>query len=165
MFLFLFIIIIIIIIILFNNNTCEKMADIVPYDENKLHIEKSNKCCLVEKQYIQNNSINGGDFKYIYTVKHDEECNPNKYDMYNKEILMDNNNCNSENSNLGSCRMINNECVDFVTKNYCDTIPGMVWSNKTCNNPLEFVWKDNIIRNVPEKNNDGVFTMFPEKQE
>jgi hypothetical protein len=31
----------------------------------------------------------GGDFKYIYTVKHDEECNPNKYDMYNKEILMD----------------------------------------------------------------------------
>ena len=164
MFLFLFIIIIII-IILFNNNTCEKMADIVPYDENKLHIEKSNKCCLVEKQYIQNNSINGGDFKYIYTIKHDEECNPNKYDMYNKEILMDNENCNSENSNLGSCRMINNECVDFVTKKYCNTIPGMVWSDKTCNNPLEFVWKDNIIRNVPEKNNDGVFTMFPEKEE
>jgi hypothetical protein len=85
--------------------------------------------------------------------------------MYNKEILMNNENCDVKNNKLGSCRMINNECVDFVTQTYCNTIPGMIWSDKTCNNPLEFVWKDNIIRNVPEKNNDGVFTMFPEKQE
>jgi hypothetical protein len=76
-----------------------------------------------------------------------------------------NENCNNENTTLGSCRLINNECIEFVDKKFCDSVPGMTWSTKTCNNPLDFVWEDRIIRNVPKKDkDDGSYIMFPEKQ-
>jgi hypothetical protein len=60
--------------------------------------------------------------------------------------------------------MGHNECTDFVDKSFCDQVKDMVWSEKTCQNQLEFVWQDKIIRKIPEKDkNDGSYVMFPEK--
>ena len=155
-------IILIFILIRFNNN--ENMTN-TPN-------EKNTKCCLIEKQYLQDNkSIYNGNFKYLYTKKENKDCNLFNYDLNNnKQLLIDgvnnwsNEKCNDINSNLGSCRINNNECIEFVDKQYCDKIPGMIWSQKTCHNPLEFNWEDKIIRKIPEINkDDGTFVMFPEK--
>lgn len=164
--LIIFIVIILILIILISRNT-EKMTNV---KDETIH-NFNTKCCLVEKKYLPDDkSLHGGNFKYIYTSKEKSECNPSLYDIdNNKQLLMDginnwsNEKC-SDNSDLGSCRMINNECIDFVNKDFCDKVPGMVWSEKTCNNPLEYVWQDRIIRNIPEKDkNDGSYIMFSEK--
>jgi hypothetical protein len=168
----LLLIIIFIILILFSNKI-ERMTNIVPYsDQDKLIPDVNIKCCFVEKKYLpDNNYLNGGNFKYVYTNKENNECDPSLYDLNNnQQLLIDgvnnwsNEKCNEQSTNLGSCRLINNECVDFVDKKFCDSVPEMNWSNKTCNNPLEFVWKDRIIRNVPERDkDDGSYIMFPEK--
>lgn len=165
----LFIIVILIIII---NRKKEKMTDIVPSTNESLESNLKTKCCIVEKKYLPDN-INkfGGNFKYLYSNKENEECDPSLYDLNNnKQLLIDgennwnNNKCKEQNSIIGSCRLINNECIDFVDKEFCDKIPNMTWSKKTCNNPLEFIWKDRIIRNVPERDtHDGSFVLFPEK--
>ena len=156
---------IILIVLLFKFKNNENMTDILSNNNVK-------KCCLVEKQYLpDNNSMYGGNFKYTYATKEKEDCDLSKYELNNnKQLLIDgvnnwsNNNCTDKNSVLGSCRMINNECIDFVDKPFCDKIPGMVWSEKTCQNPLEFVWQDRIIRNIPKRDkDDGSYTMFPEK--
>lgn len=170
----LLLIIIFIIIILFNCKNTEKMTDVVPYsNEEELIPEPNTSCCLVEKKYLPNdNSLYRGDFKYMYSPKKNEMCNPSLYDLNNnQQLLIDgvnnwsNKNCNDQNTFLGSCRNINNECIDFVDQQFCNQISGMVWSGKTCQNPLEYVWQDRIIRSVPEKDkNDGSFIMFPEKQ-
>lgn len=156
-------IVIILILIIFSCRNVEKMTN----DQNK----SDKKCCLVEKKYLpDDNSLHGGDFKYVYNTKEKSDCDISLYDINNnKQLLIDgvnnwsNEKC-SDKSGLGSCRMINNECVDFVNKEFCDKVPGMVWSKKTCNNPLEYVWEDRIIRNIPEKDkSDGSYSMFPEK--
>jgi len=163
---------IILILILFTSKNKEFMTDIVPYNNLDETPDLNTKCCLIEKKYLQDdNSINKGDFKYVYTIKQNEECDPSNYELNNnKQLLIDgvnnwsNDKCSENISNLGSCRMINHECIDFVDKQFCDKVTGMVWSNKTCHNPLEFVWQDKIIRNVPEKDkDDGSYEMFPEK--
>jgi hypothetical protein len=171
----LFIIIsIILILILFTSKKKEFMTDIVPYRNNLDGIPDLNtKCCLIEKKYLQDdNSINRGDFKYIYAIKQNEECDPSNYELNNnKQLLIDkvnnwsNNKCNNNDSDLRSCRIMNNECIDFVDKPFCDKVQGMIWSDKTCHNPLDFIWQDKIIRNIPEidKKNDGSYEMFPEK--
>ena len=170
----LLLIIVLIIIILFKCNNTEKMTDIVPYsNKDDLTPNLKTKCCLVEKKYLADDTnIYGGNFKYIYTNKENDSCNLASYDLNNnKQLLIDgvnnwsNENCLDKVNSIGSCRVINNECIDFVDKQFCDKIPGMVWSDKTCNNPLEYVWKDRIVRNIPEKDkNDGTFSMFPEKE-
>jgi hypothetical protein len=148
------------------------MSNVAPYSNNNLKPDLKTKCCLVEKKYLPNdNYLYGGNFKYIYTNKENEDCNLALYDSNNnQQLLIDNVNnwsneqCHEQNNLLGSCRQINNECIDFVDKKFCNKIPGMVWSDKTCNNPLEYVWQDRIVRNIPEKDkNDGTFNMFPEK--
>ena len=136
------------------------MTDIVPYSKDDEIISNVNlKCCSIENKYLpNNNSLYHGDFKYIYNIKENEDCNPSLYEINNnQELLIDginnwsNKDCNNQNTVLGSCRNINNECINFVDKQFCDKISGMVWSEKSCNNPLEYVWKDRIVRNVPEK--------------
>ena len=150
------------------------MTNVVPYTPEYLKPDLKTKCCLIEKKYLpDNNKIFGGNFKYLYTSKENDGCDPSLYDLNNnQQLLIDNVNnwnnekCKEENSVVGSCRLIDNECIDFVDKKFCDKIPGMVWSKKTCNNPLEFIWKDNIIRNIPKKDKDnGTFIMFPEQLE
>ncbi len=127
-------------------------------------------CCLVEKKYVSNkNELFGGNFKYIYTKKTNEECN---YDLYNlnsnKQLLFDsvnnwsNKHCvdNQSEALIGSCRNINKECVDFVDKKFCDNYK-MKWSSKTCHEPLDFVWSDPVKLVLPEYgNDDGSFILF-----
>lgn len=165
-----FIAIILILFILFSRNV-EKMANVIPYVKDEIIPDFNTKCCLVEKKYLSDDkSLHGGNFKYVYTSKENKDCNISLYDISsNKQLLIDgvndwsNEKC-SDKSELGSCRMINNECIDFVNKDFCDKVPGMVWSEKTCNNPLEYVWQDRIVRNIPERDkNDGSYNMFPEK--
>lgn len=162
------IIIFIILYFIFSNKT-ENMTNIV---SNSNEIEQASKCCLVEKKYLPDNtSIYGGNFKYQYTNKVNNECDPSLYESNNnQQLLLDgvnnwsNENCNDQDTTLGSCRLIDNECIEFVDKKFCDKIPEMVWSSRTCHNPLDYVWEDTIVRNVPKKDkNDGSYTMFPEK--
>jgi len=150
------------------------MSDIVPYSNDNLKSDLNTKCCLVQKNYLPNdNSLYKGNFKYTFTSKKNEECDPELYNSdNNNQLLIDkvnnwsNENCSENTNKIGSCRMINYECIDFVDKEYCDKIPEMVWSDKTCNNPLDYVWKDRIIRNVPKKDkNNGSYVMFPEQLE
>ena len=166
----LILIIIIIIIIIICSNHIENMMDIVPYSNENLKPDINTKCCLVEKKYLYDNkSMYAGNFKYIYNTKQNEECDPVLYNSNNnQQLLIDNvnnwsnDNC-KDNKITGSCRIINNECIDFVDKKFCDNVPGMVWSEKTCNNPLEYIWQDKIIRKVPERDkDDGSYVMFPE---
>ena len=131
---------IILIVYLFKFKNNENMTDILPNNYVK-------KCCLIEKQYLpDNNSLYCGNFKYTYLPKEKEDCDLFKYELNNnKQLLIDginnwsNNNCNND-SKLGSCRINNFECVDFVDKQFCDKVPDMVWSDKTCQNPLDFTW-------------------------
>jgi len=159
-------IVIILILIIFCFSNVEKMTNV----KNQITPNNNTKCCLVEKKYLpDSNSINGGNFKYVYNSYENKNCDSSLYDIdNNKQLLIDGvNNWSNEmcldKSGLGSCRMINKECVDFVNKDFCDKVPGMVWSERTCNNPLDYVWKDRIFRKIPEDNNDGSYNMFPEK--
>ena len=133
--------------------------------------EKDNitNCCLVEKKYVSDkNELFGGNFKYIYTKKTNEECNNDLYNLNsNKQLLFDgvnkwsNKYCDNQSDVvLGSCRNINKECVDFVDKPFCDNYR-MKWSPKTCHEPLDFVWIDPVKLTLPEySNGDGTFILF-----
>ena len=132
----------------------------------------TNKCCLVQKKYLQDDdSYMGGKFKYIYNILEDDKCDRNLYKLnHENELLFDglnnwsNNNCNEYNTVLGSCRNVNKECIDFVDKNYCDKY-NMKWSNKTCNENLDFIWIDrtNFTMPVSEDPTNGEFKLFDKK--
>lgn len=161
--------IILILIVLYINNY-EFFSDIVSdniYTNNyetykkseeyisELSYEKypNRKCCLVEKKYIPNeNNKYGGDFSYIFKELENENCDlklfrldSNKQLFFEGENNWSNDNCNPENKIIGSCRFVNKECIDFVTKDYCDKY-NMTWSDKTCHNQLDFQWVDKISR-------------------
>ena len=59
---------------------------------------------------------------------------------------------------------MNKECVDFVTQDYCSKY-SMKWSQKTCSDPLDYVWIDPIklILPKPQNGSDGSFIMFNKK--
>jgi hypothetical protein len=140
-----------------NNNNQQYFID---YNQNK-------KCCLIEKKpldiYPTNLKLQETGFDYIYTKLNDDQCNPELYRLdSNTQLLFDVNNnwtedfCTKKNKELGSCRRINKECIDFVTKDFCDQY-NMEWSNKTCN---DFVLlKDNYMcnNNLPQRYIDSLF--------
>jgi hypothetical protein len=147
-----------------------------PTFSNPIDYQPKNKlnCCLVEKKYIEDNkntpiklrNSTGGHFKYVYTKLEDEKCDLKLFRLdNNKQLFFDgvnnwsNNYCKVNNSKnvLGSCRLNSKECIDFVDKNYCDKYK-MTWSEKTCHDPLDFVWKDPIKLN--KSTDDGTFKMF-----
>jgi len=143
----LYLIIIFLLYIVFqSNNIIEKLSYIYPDGEKS--------CCLIKKEYvIDNNHPYGGDFKYI--INNIKDCNYNAYILDDKQQINYGDNCKKE--NIGSCRNINKECIDFVSKDFCDKY-NMTWSNKTCQHPLDFVWKDPIKITLPsnyKKNNDN----------
>jgi hypothetical protein len=144
----LYLIIIFLLIIVFkSNNIIEKMAYIYP--NNNI------SCCLIKKKYIYDETNNdGGNFKYTFDILNNNECNFNinesndKHQLYISEINnWSNDKCN--NKIIGSCRRFNKECIDFVDNDYCKKYSDMVWSNKTCNDPLDFTWKDPVKNHLP----------------
>jgi len=109
-------------------NTCENMHD---YTE----INISNKCCVINKKFNDN--------KVEYTYKVSNNCD-GMYDNNTRTIkegdIIDETsfsleNCNKEKSNLGSCRHVGFECIDFMTLKDCN-IKGMTWSKLTCQEQL-----------------------------
>jgi hypothetical protein len=137
---------------------------------NKENFESANhkNCCLVKKEYVENNNnLSGGEFKYSFTKL---KCNDNLNEKLliqnsNQQLLIDgvngwsNINCSETNNILGSCRRSNFECIDFVSKEFCDKY-NMKFANKTCHSQLDYIWKDNLKRPEPEFKDDGSFTMF-----
>jgi hypothetical protein len=160
----------------YNNNLPYKsMKDTSkPYYHSELdYIDKSEiNCCLIEKKYLpSDNSIYGGNFKYIFEKKKNDECNKKLYDLNsNKQILIvgdngwSNDNCSADEKknmqSIGSCRNINKECIDFVDKSYCDK-SRMTWSELTCNNSLPYKWIDKLKPAVNDKTNLGAVNFFP----
>ncbi len=129
------------------------------------------KCCIVSRDYVKNNkNVFNGDFKYIYKIETNDKCNLDLYNLdTNKQLFIDgengwnNKNCNEKQNVIGSCRLANKECIDFVDKNTCDKLK-MRWSNLTCRNPLPFNFVDRIDRpKFKVTKNDGVFNMFPDR--
>ena len=153
----LYLIIIFLLIIVFrSNNTIEKMAYIYP--DNNI-----SSCCLIKNKYIYDDTNpDGGNFKYTFDILNNNECNYNinesndKHQLYISEINnWSNDKCN--NKIIGSCRRFNKECIDFVENDYCKNYKDMVWSNKTCNDPLNFTWEDPVKNHLP---NDYVQSTF-----
>lgn len=144
-----------------DNNNYTEIKDLV-YSDSKV------SCCLIKKSFQPNpNNMYGGNFVYLFEKKFNENCDTNRYNEDSStQLLIDNLNnwsndmCNSEAKKIGSCRNINKECIDFVSKDFCDKYK-MTWSDKTCNQPLDFKWIDPIKLKIPDKNPDlGVFKMF-----
>ena len=120
-------------------------------------------CCLVEKEYLpDSNNEFGGQFKYTFNKLSNDKCDSKLYKLdANKQLLIDgennwsNNLCTNNKLNpkpdlvIGSCRNVNKECIDFVDKPFCDNYK-MVWSERTCNQPLDYTWLDRINRNLPK---------------
>ena len=145
-----------------------------PYYHSELdYIDKSEiNCCLVEKKYLpSDNSIYGGNFKYIFEKKKNDECNRKIYELNsNKQILIEgdngwsNNNCSADEEknmqSIGSCRNMNKECIDFVDKSYCDKAR-MTWSELTCSNSLPYKWIDKLKPDVNDRTNLGAVNFFP----
>jgi len=126
------------------------------------NLNKQKKCCLIKKEYSPNNSsMYNGDFKYNYNALYDDACNINLYEQTsNQQLFIDgennwnNNLCKEENDKVGSCRLNNKECVDFLQKEDCDKYY-MNWSNKSCHNPIPFVFSDSIVKPPSLENIDS----------
>ena len=129
----------------------DKTTDV--YISPLTHLSNKNvNCCLIKKSFGHNYNLNTGNFDYAFTKLYNEQCDPKKYDLSsNKQLFIDGENGWSnekycqKNKKIGSCRNINKECIDYVDKVYCDKYR-MVWSDKTCNNSLDYVWTDRIKR-------------------
>jgi len=160
----LYLIIIFLLIIVFkSNNIIEKMAYI--YSDNNI-----TSCCLIKKKYIYDETNpNGGNFKYTFDILDNNKCDYNSIESNDKQQLYvsginnwSNDKCN--NNIIGSCRRFNKECIDFVDNDYCKNYKDMVWSNKTCQDPIEFIWEDSIKIHVPNNyirsSYDGEINMF-----
>lgn len=120
----------------FNKENLENTTIQPLYETNKT-------CCRVSKAWNLNATF-GSDNFFKYNYKLTEGCDP-VYDSNIRiinpgEIINDKpftiNDCN-ESLNLGSCRMIGYECLDFMSKKECDKYNNMIWSNKLCNQKLD----------------------------
>ncbi len=103
---------------------------------NHSNFNTSNKCCEIRKIIQPNNT-----FSYEYNVKDNcrRDYNSNVRYIFENELIdnkpfkMDM--CTNENKEIGSCRRIGFECMDFVTPEDCKKYE-MKWSDKTCHDKL-----------------------------
>lgn len=118
------------------------------------------------------NYLDAGQFGYTFTKLENEKCDPKLYDLdSNKQLFIEgdnswsNNLCSNDTTDkkkIGSCRYANKECIDYIDKASCDKL-SMQWSERTCNQPLDFVFVDKIKLNYPKFANDGSVDLFPQK--
>jgi hypothetical protein len=126
---------------------------------------KNVKCCLVSKVLNQDNNHT---FSYNYEKLDGDKCNLNLYNLDDKnQLLFDgvnnwsNTYCknNLKNQIIGSCRIANFECLDFIDKQNCEKLNSdsckpnkkdkvsnvltdcknenkMRWDQRTCNNSV-----------------------------
>ena len=115
----------------------------VIFDEKPPEIEKN--CCKVTKVFDKEQN------KFVYKYKKLKQCSNNKInntafsntfidgingwkDEYCKDLDIMNDN------KLGSCKLINFECKDFMTKAQCKKF-GLEWFDKTCQEPYNKPFK------------------------
>jgi len=127
-----------------------------------LEPSKQIDCCLLSKKY----NVDNGQFTYTYTKLENENCDlklfrldSNKQLFFEGENNWSNEKCSNKNKIIGSCRNINKECIDFVDKEFCDKYK-MVWSNKTCHDPLDYNWIDTNKISSPQADINDTFRMF-----
>lgn len=153
--------------LIFSKEMVEKFTNKMYINELYNEPMKEIKCCLVEKKYLPDEkNILGGNFKYKYTKMENEMCQSKKYILdNNKQLLIDGNNnwsndyCDENKTNLGSCRNVNKECIDFVSKIFCDKY-NLTWSPKTCHDPLDYKWIDKTKFTKPIPISDNTYLMF-----
>lgn len=112
------------------------------YQNYQSLLDEKKQCCLVEKK------LNKNGFYYKYSSTN---CDINKVLEHDKMKLIPNSSmpidmCNNNSSNLGSCRRSNHECIDFINKNNCMKVKGMIWDKLPCNMPLKF--KNKISKRI-----------------
>lgn len=142
--------------------------------QSELSYQPVNKisCCLVNKKYLpdENNQL-GGSFKYKFKKLENENCDLKLFRLdSNKQLFFDGENgwsndfCSNDNKKIGSCRFVNKECIDFVQQDFCKKY-NMTWSEKSCHDPLDYLWIDRINLKLPKLKDDGKFIMFDKKSE
>ena len=113
----------------------------------------TSNCCLVTKNF------DNGKFKYNYRLL---DCNDAiKYNIADSNSMVFNNReiCQKE-KEIGSCRYANKECFDFMTKEQCNNLKILEWSEKTCHDKLPFVFRDKIKYKKPENKDNQKVIMF-----
>jgi len=152
------IILILILIILYYCSTIE------PFQVN---INNNKNCCVIRKQrigadlvYTYNKSIYCDNYhtNILRTIKEGDISN-------GKSFTMDK--CNplpkDKSDILGSCRKHNFECVEFLTKSDCKKYPGLVWSEKTCNDHLPYVATYDASFGQPSLEIPEIVPLYPVK--
>ena len=140
-------ILVILLVYLFISKNCFNTVD------NFDNLDNKKNCCLIKKEYaLSKDGLYKGDFKYKYTKLQDNNCNYDNHSQNSNQQLFidgenewDNKMCQDNNTEVGSCRRGNRECVDFLKKKDCDKYY-MDFSNKTCQNAIPFVFSDNIVK-------------------
>lgn len=105
---------------------------------------KEKDCCLVSKKFNKKKD----QFEYVYEKK--KECKLTDASNNNQTLFIhgingwNNKKCKKpdikDDDYLGSCKRINFECKDFVTRSVCKKY-GMEWSDKTCHTPYQKPFK------------------------
>jgi len=141
------IIILIILVLIYLVFSCKKVEKFdTSFEDLSEHSNfyEAKRCCQIKKIVLPGNS-----FGYDFSVK--ENCrndyNNNFRYIYENEIVDDKpftmDKCTNENKEIGSCRKIGFECMDFMTPNDCKKFK-MKWSDKTCHRtlPVDIVYPD-----------------------
>ena len=119
------------------------------YCKNNLHNLKLNKSNLfVEGDILY--SDNNNSIIYNNSINYNDSIN---------NIIWDNKMCYEETSPLGSCRLANKECIEFITQDKCNKL-NMEWSEKTCQDSIPYKFIDKIKIKIPEPRLE-LIQMFP----
>lgn len=127
----------------------------------KEELDNNRECCLVERIYGPDlRSIYGANFSYKYSPLKGIQCNRKLHNInHTKQLFMvgengwTNDKCQV--NKLGSCRLNNKECVDFMDKKTC-TDYRMIWSDLTCANQLPYTWNNRNAISRPEASTQTV---------
>ena len=126
--------VILLIILYYCTTTTEKFESTISDNRN---------CCLIRKQRI------GADLVYTYNKSmYCDNYHTNLLRTIKEGILINKkpftmDNCTADPEDpvdtFGSCRKPGWECIDFQTESDCKKYPGLVWSEKTCNDQIPYV--------------------------
>lgn len=114
--------------------------------------------------------LDKSNFEYTYKKLENDMCDPKLYNLdVNKQLFREgengwnNNMCQPKNKSkkTGSCRYANKECIDYIDKKTCKKI-NLQWSEKTCQEPLDFVFVDKVKFKIPKFGDEGgKVNLFP----
>ena len=113
---------------------------------NKKDYFTEKNCCLVSKIFNKDKE----KFEYVFekkdTCKITDASNNNMQHLFIDGIDgWNNNKCKvpsiKDDDPLGSCRIYNFECRDFLTRSQCSKY-NMEWSDRTCHNPYQKPFKE-----------------------